>query len=372
MKTNLLFTTDKVIQLDLAKIQKKIKKFSTLLHNNNLYPNENAIDAMVNAKLKQSSRKDITQSIASLINDLQYNINFREIYNIIVKNNPNNRVEADVVNLFEGLSMCFNNKEIIHQNVVTLYNIINQKQDDILGHNPFRRHNANQYENKIQLKIIDHNKIPSLFKQLIDFINNKNDLEPWISMQIIHIHSLAISPFEDKNVLFSKILSIWYWLTYGTDQHQNHFSVQTYLEMLKLNANQYFNVVKECLVDGDYTNFIEFIIDNATKYTKNKILITKIHHNLHTNHHLYLAEYEKNFLFVIVYYQMDGFDWKLFKKVTKWASSKQYIVRNLSKFVKYSLLISKNCKNRKFFYQSRLLRRTINNLTKTNASARGL
>lgn len=361
MKIDLLFENNKVVELDLEKIQEKIKKFNNFLKRNQTFK-DLSLEVNSTSKNEYLDKKNITQSIFSLIDDLQHNINFRELYNIIIKNNPNNKAEEDIVNLSEGLSVFLKNKKIIHQNnVFMLYNIISQSGNKTFQSLPFRKGNINQWKDQITFKIVDYNKIPSLFDQLMFFINSKNSFAPWINMQIIHIHNLAISPFEDKNILFSKILSIWYWLTYGSQLDELNFPIQTYLEVLKLNSTAYLEVIKECLKTGNYTDFIDFIIDNVTRYQKQKNLTLKINQFLRRKNRIYLAEYEEKFLFVIIYYQLDEFDWKIFKKITKWASSKQYIVRNLSKFVVYSLLSSKNLKNRKFFYQSRFLKKIISN-----------
>ena len=364
MKLDLLFENDKVVKLDFERIEKKIRDFNDFLKSNKNYQDSIVADRYL--ETNSTNKKNIGIKIFSLINDLKYDINFREMYNIISKNNPNDQTEQDIVNLFEGLSIFLESKKIIHQgNVFMLYNVINQTKNRSFQNLSFRKNNFGE-KNKNIFKIVDYNKVPLLFDQLVNFINSKNNFEPWINMQIVHIHNLAISPFEDKNILFSKILSVWYWLTYASEVKEIAFPIETYLEVLKLNSEEYLAVVKRCLKNGDYTDFIDFIIENITSYQEKKILTTRINRFLRQKYKVYLAEYEKNFLFVIIYYQMNEFDWKLFKKITKWVCSKQYIIRHLTKFVCYSLLFSRSFKNRKFFYQSRLLKKIIASLEVKN------
>ena len=361
MKINLLFKNNQSVELDLEKIREKIGNFNNLLKKSRTQQVD--VFSQLNLDSETLDKKSTIHHIFSLINDLKCDINFREIYNIINKNNPNDKVEESIVHLFEGLSTLVKKKKIIHQNnIFMLYRIINQNDNQSFNISPLRTTNLDQSQDNPHLKIVDYNNVPLFFDQLINFINAKNDFEPWINMQIVHIHNLAISPFANNNILFSKILSIWYWLTYASSTNDVNFPIQTYLEVLKLNSDQYLSVVKKCLKEGDYTDFIDFIIENITHYQQKKNITTQINQFLHKNQRIYLAQYEEQFLFVIIYYNMHEFDWKFFKKTTKWNSSKQYIIRNLSKFVNYSLLTSKNFKNRKFFYQSRWLRKAVDQL----------
>ena len=308
MKIKLFSKKNNEITINLDQIKKQISELEVLFEQKFDFK-----DHFIKIQNNESliNPKYLIEIITLILSDLGYFVNFREIQNIIKKRNPNTEMEKFTYSLFEGLTMFWQSKKIIHQNnIFMLYRIINNAENVQFGTSLFRQNNNIIFKNlTFKLDVFDYNRVAASFNELIEFINdNEESMLPLIKMQIIHIHNLAISPFETYNVLFSKILSIWYLLSYGKVKDAEIMTIHDYLNTYYLNVDKYIRAINDSLNEENYTPFINFTLTSMIKISKDKNLIEHICHFLQQNKKIYLADYEKKILFMIIFHQMDEFD----------------------------------------------------------------
>lgn len=362
MKINLLFFNGEKITFDESKIKSQVVKLRKEL--NNFLNNE------------KKNKKDIINMITLLIKDLDYNLNTKEVENIINRKNSTNDIEKLINNLFETLELFFKKNKTFHKgNFSKLFLLINNDEESFEEKPIFRKTNEIIiFDKKNYIKVQDFNKVNSSLEQFIDFINSPKNKEfcPLICMQIINIHSLLISPFCKYNLMFSKILSMWY-LNVFENKLFKKIPSELYFHIIQKNNKKYIDKIKESFETGDYTNSILFLINKMNSYLNIYNLNEKIIKYLKYRFKKFLANHEQKFLFIILFNNLIEFDWKLFKKISEWNISKQYIILNLTKLEKeYNLLKSKKYKNRKFFMISQHLKNIINEILKTKELKEGV
>ncbi|WHP39020.1 MAG: hypothetical protein QJQ54_03370 [Mollicutes bacterium] len=201
MKINLILNNEKVAvtpELITYKIQQLLKLLQEQeVENQETFSTSN-IDNQIN-------------NVALLLRDMGYDITAKEVQNIVKKDNPSDEKENLATNLYEALNFFLSKKKLIHQNNISiLYKIISNNTSN-LNNNLFRVTNEVEslsYPSRY-FKILDFNSVPSLFDQLIEFINiDDSQLSIFLNMQIVHLHNLAMSPFAQYNAVLSKIISL--------------------------------------------------------------------------------------------------------------------------------------------------------------------
>ena len=116
--------------------------------------------------------------------------------------------------------------------------------------------------------------INKLLRNLENFINNKDDIDPLIKMPVIHYQFESIHPFYDWNGRTWRILNVLYLvLTKKLD-----FPILFLSEYINKTKNKYYKLLNQTSKTWDYTDFIIYLLEgiiSQAKDTSNKIVKIK-------------------------------------------------------------------------------------------------
>jgi len=158
------------------------------------------------------------------------------------------RTFVKVVNTIKG------NNEGLRKNTQT--RIVNQKTGEII------------YAPPEGLEIIQ-----TKLKNLEEYINLKDDIDPLIKMAIIHYQFESIHPFSDGNGRTGRILNVLYLVNQGLIEHPMLFLSKKILET----KDKYYLLLQEVTERQKWEEWIVYMLEgiiDTSKYTSEKI--TKI------------------------------------------------------------------------------------------------
>ena len=331
------------LRINWAKVAHKSRILSNLLRQ---YNNDYSFD-------KKDDNHLLIEAVVSFFNDFNYRFSFQNIQKILSKPQPQNRLE----NLVHRVAKLFKQSHnLSSQYILRVYESIlheiyalQQTKTTVLPNHLFT----------LFAKINDD------FFNTISFEPNLQDLDnlflPLVNVQIVNLEIFNILNLEQANSPFRKIITMWY-----LNNNQKFLSSYYYQKSIDLVSAQYNAIFFEAKQTQNYDKLVNFVFDALNKFVisdqyKNRVLQT-----LFNKYKILFPKHQIHFLFIIIYFNLNKFDWKQFQKVANLAVTKQHIIRNLNIFVKNHLLKSKIFQKRKFYFQSVLLKNVLMKNHKTS------
>ena len=154
----------------------------------------------------------------------------------------------------------------------TFINIVNTIKENTAG---IRKHPGVKIINERTKEIIytppeGSDVILEKLKNLEEFINKQDDIDPLIKMAIIHYQFEAIHPFSDGNGRTGRILNLLYLILNNLLDHPVLFLSKYILD----HKDEYYTKLKDVTETNNWSDWIIYMLDGIEKtaiYTKNKI-----------------------------------------------------------------------------------------------------
>ncbi len=157
-------------------------------------------------------------------------------------------------------------------------------------------------------------RIESEIDTFLDFVNGREDIDPFIKAAVAHFWFVTIHPFADGNGRIARTISEL--LLARADKSSRRF--YSLSEAILANKNEYYEILESCEKGtGDITSFVEYIlkclasaVDKAEEHLSSTLAKTRFWDSIHQ-----LALNERQIK--IINRVLDGFDDKL--TAEKWA-----------------------------------------------------
>lgn len=235
--------------------------------------------------------------------------------------------------------------DITEENIFQLYNILSKnclKDTEQLYPNALYRHdevNIVDGANSVVDRGVDWNLLPTLMRQLIDYMNtDKTYEEHLIASHIVHYYFVYLHPYFDYNGRMARVLSFWYNL-----KHAPSLSLLLVSEAInnRIHKQDYYNAIMNSRSTGnDITYFLEFMGDIVLKYSKIYINFYSIKTQLKGKGMLIsrALEIALKYVLAIPVVGEGFFDWKDYKDFSHDSFSKQYYLRLLNDLTELQIL----------------------------------
>lgn len=118
----------------------------------------------------------------------------------------------------------------------------------------------------------EEKEIRNLLKNLEDYINSENEVDPLIKMALIHYQFESIHPFYDGNGRTGRILNVLYLVLHGLLD-----SPILYLSnYINNNKSEYYRLFNSFRNDDNYEDWIIYILKGIEETSKNTIELIKL------------------------------------------------------------------------------------------------
>lgn len=124
--------------------------------------------------------------------------------------------------------------------------------------------------NKIIYKAPDSIIVPDLMNSLFKYINDSNNIHPFVLASIFHYYFVYIHPFTDGNGRLAR-----FWFNLILYSYNNRFIYLPIEEEIFINKNKYYDVINECHNNSNVNVFIRFMLEMINE-TLNKLLTIDI------------------------------------------------------------------------------------------------
>ena len=118
----------------------------------------------------------------------------------------------------------------------------------------------------------DEKEIRDLLKNLEDYINENDDVDPLIKMALIHYQFESIHPFYDGNGRTGRILNVLY-LVLNNLLDSPILYLSNYINK---NKDEYYRLFTEFRENGNYEDWIIYILKGIEETSKNTIELIKL------------------------------------------------------------------------------------------------
>ncbi len=263
--------------------------------------------------------------------------------------------DISVKNMLLGYEFVKNN-DITEENIFKLYNILSKnclKEEEVLLPGAYYRHdgvNIMSSANTIVDKGVEHQALPKLMKELINYINSEKTYEEHLlASHIIHFYIIFLHPYFDYNGRMARVMSFWY-----NYKHAPALSLLLVSEAInnKVHKAGYYNAIQNTRSAGnDLTYFLEYMGNIILKYAKIYINFYNIVNKLKGDGNLINRATEVALKYVLA---LPGsgegyFNWKDYKDSTHEEFSKQYCLRLLNELADLEILTVKEYKKAKLY-----------------------
>jgi Fic family protein len=194
-----------------------------------------------------------------------------EIFKYRLQPNTSTLAAKEVNNYVEALN--FFQKELSKNNLITVNSIIHAQKIIKNNNAGIRQQKGTVLKNEITQEIIytppPPNELILLLKDLESFINNQQNLDPLISMAIIHHQFESIHPFYDGNGRIGRIINIIYLL----QQNLLDIPVLYLSRYINHNKDKYYKLLQTVRDDGTWQEWVVFILKAVAQTAKNSLQI---------------------------------------------------------------------------------------------------
>ena len=118
----------------------------------------------------------------------------------------------------------------------------------------------------------DEKEIRDLLKNLEDYINENDDVDPLIKMALIHYQFESIHPFYDGNGRTGRILNVLY-LVLNNLLDSPILYLSNYINK---NKDEYYRLFTEFIENSNYEDWIIYILKGIEETSKNTIELIKL------------------------------------------------------------------------------------------------
>ena len=118
----------------------------------------------------------------------------------------------------------------------------------------------------------DEKEIRDLLKNLEDYINENDDVDPLIKMALIHYQFESIHPFYDGNGRTGRILNVLYLVLNNLLDSPNLY-LSNYINK---NKDEYYRLFTEFRENSNYEDWIIYILKGIEETSKNTIELIKL------------------------------------------------------------------------------------------------
>jgi Fic family protein len=157
-----------------------------------------------------------------------------------------------------------NQADLIKAHTIFMYGF-----DDDNG--KYRNHGEGvKRNNKIIFKAPDSVLVPELMNELFKYLNDNQNIHPFIMAAIFHYYLVYIHPFSDGNGRLAR-----FWLNLILTTYNDKFNYIPLEEEIYLEQEKYYQAIDKCHNNGNANEFIKFIL-NILDRTLNKVLNNKL------------------------------------------------------------------------------------------------
>ena len=133
---------------------------------------------------------------------------------------PNGHAEDRIYSMKKGLDfICDKTNTITEENIYKLYQIaiadFLDEEDKLLPGMYYRNDTVFVVGTEVEHTGIDHNKLPKHMKELVAFINTKDDMDDLQKAATIHFYFGYLHPYFDGNGRMARLLHQWYLVQQG-------------------------------------------------------------------------------------------------------------------------------------------------------------
>ncbi len=171
--------------------------------------------------------------------------------------------------LWVGLKEMQNTKVLTTRTFMKVVNTIKENNQGI------RVHTGTKIQNDKTKEIIytppeGKNIIEDKLKNLEEYINGNDDVDPLIKLAIIHYQFEAIHPFSDGNGRTGRIINILYLVLVKLLDHPMLFLSKYIID----NKSEYYIKLRKVTEEGDWEGWVLYIlqgVEETSVYTRNKV-----------------------------------------------------------------------------------------------------
>lgn len=197
-----------------------------------------------------------------------------DIYKVLTESGFNSKNAKEVV---DYRSAIWTGYELIKEKKMITTNIIEKIQGKIEHNNAgIRKLPGTELKNSVTGEVIytppqNEKDIREYLKNLEDYINIDNDIDPLIKLAIIHYQFESIHPFYDGNGRTGRILNILYLVLKGLlDSPILYLS-----KYINENKQEYYKLFNEVRERGNFDNWIIYILKGIEITSKETIELIK-------------------------------------------------------------------------------------------------
>lgn len=231
---------------------------------------QNAIKLLLQSQSQYYSLKSAEDEIISTSAIESIDFNRDSVRNILKGLAPKNEQENRILGVKLGLEFIADTtNKITEENLYKLYmmTVGNFLTDDdkLLNGNLYRHDTVYIVSDHIEHSGLDHKKVPEFMKKLIEFINQKDDINDLIKASIIHFYIAFIHPYFDGNGRIARLLHLWFLIQKGY-QSALFIPFSSHIEKTRKEYYNAFTVIEENKkLSGkiDATPFILYFINNV-------------------------------------------------------------------------------------------------------------
>ena len=194
-----------------------------------------------------------------------------EIYKHRLQPNLTNNAAKEVENYVDALH--FFQKKLKEKNLITVRTITHAQQI-IKGNNAgIRAQTGTILKNQATDETIytppEPNQLPDLLRDLEQFINTNDTLDPLIKMAIIHHQFESIHPFYDGNGRIGRIINIIYLM----QQNLLDTPVLYLSRYINHNKDDYYRLLQSTRDNGEWSHWIIFMLKAVAKTAENGLTL---------------------------------------------------------------------------------------------------
>ena len=255
--------------------------------------------------------------------------------------------------LIKGYELVRDNKLLLKRDIVHIQGILEQNDAGV------RRQSGTVLRNMATGEVVfeppqEYEEIQELLSELEKFINEPNELDPLVSMAIVHYQFETIHPFYDGNGRTGRIINILYLILKGMLDVPILY-LSSYIIQHKAD---YYRLLQEVRTDDKMEEWILYMLDGIEQTSLGTIeLVQDIHTLMAKTQHQIQSElpkiYSKDLVEVLFMHPYTKIDFLIHKLQLHRHTASKY----LNELEKLGIVQSVKIKNSKFFVNVELFER---------------
>jgi len=255
--------------------------------------------------------------------------------------------------LMKGYELVRDNGLLLKRDIVKIQGILEQNSAGV------RRQSGTVLRNMATGEVVfeppqEHEEIEELLSELERFINEPNEIDPLVSMAIVHYQFETIHPFYDGNGRTGRIINILYLILKGMLDVPILY-LSSYIIQHKAD---YYRLLQEVRTDDKIEEWILYMLDGIEQTSLGTIELVQDIHTLMAKTQQKIQEelpkiYSKDLVEVLFMHPYTKIDFLIYKLGLHRHTASKY----LNELEKLGILQSVKIKNSKFFVNVALFER---------------